>query len=634
MRRPTVPTLSFLHGAGCLALACLLGPGLGAPARAADPPLPEEKDWQNFKYQKSSDCTRCHVSPGANDTFDVALLIEYPIWKIYDKHAVAYAVLEGPRGQDIGKALGMNVTDPKTGCMNCHAMEHLAKQSEGGLDRFDGVSCGGCHGPSSKWIGDHDKPGWRKLSAEMKHAQGLRDLRHPEVRARLCASCHIGNAEEGKVVTHAMMAAGHPPLPPFETATFSRNMPQHWRDARNVPLFKNPTPETVANYHLEGIDYNRSKFALVGGVVAFRETLRLARDRADTDSKYPLAYWPELADGQGGEDLNAAAKKRWPEIALAHSDCYACHHDLRVPGIRAPRGFGYLLPGLDVKRAFPGRPLVRGWSTAALQAAAFHADKGKPDARLKDLRDKLNALTDACNAQPYGRPEAIKAATGALIAWCDTLAADVNKAGYDTDSVRDLMQHLCRLYAPDEAKADAKKPPVIPDYEQAREIASILEVLYEEYNLNGGKDDKAADALKQLRKDLNLTPFKVKDRAAIMMEVVKQTANQPNIDSKEFEAVAGYDPDNPQQARDRFNNAEALEKFKNNNFLNTIRGGLNNQKFNTLLREGKNAKGEEFKKLLKDLSDEETQTALDAVANYDAAKTQEQLRKFADALKK
>src|SRR5207247_1069835 len=153
--------------------------------------------------------------------------------------------------------------------------------------------------------------------------------------------------------------------------------------------------------------------------------------------------------------------------------------------------------------------------------------------RLKDLRDKLNALTEACNARPYGRPEDIKAATGALIAWCDTLAADVDKAPYDNDSVRDLMRHLCRLYAPDEEKADAKKAPVIPDYEQAREVASILEVLHEEYNLNGGKDDKAADALKQLRKDLNLTPYKVKDRAAIMLEVVKQTANQPNIDTKE-----------------------------------------------------------------------------------------------------
>jgi hypothetical protein len=628
-------------GAGCLALACLLWPGLVATVRAADPPLPEEKDWANFKYQKSADCTRCHVSPGANDPTDLSLLIEYPIWKIHDKHALAYAVIEGPRGQDIGKALHADLADPnwasKLGCMNCHAMEHLAKQSDGTLDKYDGVSCGGCHGPSSKWIGDHDKPAWRTKTPEFKHEQGLRDLRHPEVRARLCASCHIGNAQEGKVVTHAMMAAGHPPLPPLETATFSRNMPQHWRDARNVPLFKNPTPEMVKNYHLEDLAFNRSKFALVGGVVAFRETMRLAHDRADLASKYQLAYWPELADGQGGEDHNEAARKRWPEIALAHSDCYACHHDLKVPGIRAPRGFGYLLPGLDVKRAIPGRPLLRTWPTAALQAAAFHADKGKPEERLKALKAKLDALTDASNARPYGRPEDIRKATEDLIQWSNDLIKALEAARFDNDSVRDTMQYLARLYAPEEKKADDKTPAgrtVIPDFEQARTIASILEVLHEEYELNGGKDDNAQAALDQLREELRLTPYKLDKRLGIILEVVKQAINKPTIDTSAFVAVAGYDPTNRLQARERFTNKQLLEKLNDDTFLDQVRKNLKNDTFNRLLREGKNSMGEEFKTLLQKLSDEETQLALDAIANYDAAKVQAALRNFAAALKK
>ncbi len=49
-------------------------------------------------------------------------------------------------------------------------------------------------------------------------------------------SCHVGNATQGKVVTHPMFAAGHPPLPPIEVASFSKNEPQHWRDPRDVPF--------------------------------------------------------------------------------------------------------------------------------------------------------------------------------------------------------------------------------------------------------------------------------------------------------------------------------------------------------------------------------------------------------------
>ena len=71
----------------------------------------------------------------------------------------------------------------------------------------------------------------------------MRNLRDPVVRGDVCSSCHIGSAAEGKVVTHAMYAAGHPPLPNFELATFSRNLPQHWRDRRDVPFLADPPAE-------------------------------------------------------------------------------------------------------------------------------------------------------------------------------------------------------------------------------------------------------------------------------------------------------------------------------------------------------------------------------------------------------
>src|SRR5437763_622141 len=63
---------------------------------------------------------------------------------------------------------------------------------------------------------------WRSLKRpekEIKH--GMRDLWDPAKRTELCVSCHIGNEKEGKVLTHEMYVAGHPPLPSFDMATFS-----------------------------------------------------------------------------------------------------------------------------------------------------------------------------------------------------------------------------------------------------------------------------------------------------------------------------------------------------------------------------------------------------------------------------
>src|SRR5262249_39586398 len=156
----------------------------------------------------------------------------------------AFAVLEGSRGRRMSQLLtgDENITDfvlePEAGCLGCHSM-HFPGQEGDLFSRKDGVSCEGCHGPSSKWIGPHfaAPTTWRKKTPEQKYAEGMRDLRNPVVRATLCSSCHIGNAEEGKVVTHAMFAAGHPPLTGFEVATFSKNLPQHWYDLKDVPLF-------------------------------------------------------------------------------------------------------------------------------------------------------------------------------------------------------------------------------------------------------------------------------------------------------------------------------------------------------------------------------------------------------------
>src|SRR5262249_1964394 len=110
------------------------------------------------KYQDASACMECHTKPTRlnqeNKSLEFVLLTEYAIWKTYDKHAQAYVVLEGRRGQAMAKILNRDVRDAKTGCMNCHAMSNLfGERPVAELEKKlpDGVSCGGCHGPSEEW---------------------------------------------------------------------------------------------------------------------------------------------------------------------------------------------------------------------------------------------------------------------------------------------------------------------------------------------------------------------------------------------------------------------------------------------------------------------------------------------------
>ena len=52
----------------------------------------------------------------------------------------------------------------------------------------------------------------------------------------------------------------------------------------------------------------------------------LAQQRADFRATNKARLWPELATNTS--TLGTDPEKRWPEIAMAHSDCYACHHEL------------------------------------------------------------------------------------------------------------------------------------------------------------------------------------------------------------------------------------------------------------------------------------------------------------------
>jgi hypothetical protein len=638
MRRGSL-RLGFL-GAAAGALLLALG-GRAAGQRPGRPPA-------QFPYNGAEECKACHTQLTSGDqtgALTFVTLTEYAIWKTLDKHAQAYAVLKTERSQQMAKFLG-NVTDPKTGCLNCHAMNAL-KTNEA-VETFtpqDGVSCGGCHGPSSKWFAEHSVPAWRKNTPRQKAEKGMVDLRDPVVRATLCMSCHVGDASQGKVVTHAMFAAGHPPLPPFEVALFSRNLPQHWRDPGAVPFFHilkdvaalpakadrtGEVRDVLKRYQKAGVDNEevrrflalyptpeeagkvlaqypsfaqaralQTKLALVGNVVALRETLRLTAERAAPPSGANLGeVWPELARGpKPGEakpegDLRALAAERWPEVAMATSDCYACHHDLQYPGYRQKRGYGFRLPDGGWIPTTPGRPPVRAWPLALLGPELRFASPGQAafDKAAGLLKTDLSGLAQACDARPFGRPEDVAKAARKLVPWCDSLLKELSATRPGEKEVRRLLQELCGM----EAVAYA-------DYESARQIAAVAKVAFDELYPKGRGGPRAREILTALEKDLGLRPYTNREKR---QELIRKAIQ------KESPAAA---PGAEQffQSVEHIDDMDLLLKMIDNPFLAAVRR-IRNSTLNELLQTG-------VVKELEGLNNEELKTALQKISNYDPA---------------
>ena len=207
---------------------------------------------------------------------------EYVTWSRVDKHARAYKVLFNEQSARIAKNLGLgNAAEAKV-CLDCHA-HNVAKAQRGERFKFDdGVSCEACHGPSERWLPKHVEDG-------AKHAgnleAGLFPTDDPTERARLCLSCHFGNAD--RFVTHRMMGAGHPRLS-FELETFTTVEPAH---------FKIDSDWEKRKRLWDGV-----KVWAIGQALAVSETLDL------------------LTDPKRGRD------GFFPELVLF--DCHACHHPM------------------------------------------------------------------------------------------------------------------------------------------------------------------------------------------------------------------------------------------------------------------------------------------------------------------
>jgi hypothetical protein len=517
-------------------------------------------------YESALSCAACHAQPlgPMAKSLDLILLTEYSIWATHDKHAQAHAILKGPRSRKIAENLKQDVLKASTGCLACHSLNvprsRYVNQEED--LNIEGVSCNVCHGPSrgadgkGGWFEQHDDPPWRKLAAADKEALGLRDVRDPEKRAALCMSCHIGSAAEGKVATHAMFMAGHPPLPPFEVAAFSLNEPQHWRDAGDVKYFRQKlTPEVRSNYHLEQLDFRRTRQAVVGQVVALRETMRLVRDRSAAQSDDPGRTWPELRAQERGRPLTADG---WPEVALAHLDCYACHHELTTPASRQRRGFGYPLPGGGLTHVAPGRPLVRAWPLTALEVSLRAT--GKTDAHVPELTRAVTALARASANPPFGNQAAVHQAAHDLERWCDSVIPALRSQAYDEAQVLRLLRELPQL-------ATARHA----DYETARQLGALFDVIYQDWRDARKGPQQSLQAVEKQRRELsdylNLQPYTQRARRLeTMLDMVRTIdRKRTNIDDKDLQAFTAYIG---QIGKVRY--PDELTDMRGNNFLTAM----------------------------------------------------------------
>ncbi|MBB73162.1 MAG: hypothetical protein CMJ75_01470 [Planctomycetaceae bacterium] len=423
----------------------------------------QQVESQRRTYVGFAKCISCHNSgledavirlPGGLSravTDDQWILYrEFAIWSQSDKHGQAYAVLLNERSRKMGKLMGVREIHRDLRCLACHTGLPLADITldEQGMctselvqldDVRFGISCEGCHGSSGDrrdtkgWFFPHavqpttdlsdssTKDVWRFLAPQEKQeGYGYTDLRSPANRARACLSCHLGDAPSGRVVTHEMYAAGHPPLPGFEIGAFVQQMPRHWRhlSEKGAQLQQSFLASTRDPLFAEGVyrpdGLPKTTAALVGAMVSLGQSVTLLADLAEAKTNELLTQTPP-----------------WPD--LAQYDCFACHHELQPKGWRQFR---------HQRVGAPGRPLLREWPTALVRLAV-----GASGRNGEELQQRLNPLYAAAAARPYGDKVTLIQQARKVAAWATEVAADLEKQNLTPEAGQKLLSEICQIAA-------------------------------------------------------------------------------------------------------------------------------------------------------------------------------------------
>jgi hypothetical protein len=402
-----------------------------------------------FKSHAYSGWQNCHIchrlgdrgQPDDNQKLEILVAMnESTIWSKDDKHALAARVLVPDEATQnlafrMRQVYGQQAWEQvQSQCRACHVAGERTN------DQVLGVTCEACHGPAKDYVQPHweDRTTWRYLGPTEKENAGLVNLRDPVTKTETCLSCHLGSLAEGKLVTHDMYAAGHPPLPGFDTATFTLAMPVHWS-----PLHEKPD----ARYkQIHGADHNfapQTREVLLAGLTSLACYLELLADYSE----------------------EPAADSPWPELALY--DCFACHHDLQSRSWRQARGYG---------GNKPGRPPLRSWPKPLALLALQQIDAPA------ELHDKLAAVARSLDEQPFGDRKALGGSARAAAVEIRTAIASLraslaHESGESLDAarkrdlalVRELLGHICELAATEHR-----------DYDAARQLVWAFDRAYED----------------------------------------------------------------------------------------------------------------------------------------------------------
>jgi hypothetical protein len=378
-------------------------------------------------------------------------------WQFYDKadkHQIAYTQLARERSQNMIKLLGFKDKDATTvdACLRCHAVPEIGgvRMNVGFLS--EGVTCVACHGAYREWVGEHpdavvlrglQSPAKRPKDTlkdwldftrkEKEELKGMTDLWDPVRRVEICASCHVGSFKEKKVITHAMYAAGHPPLPSFEPATFSEFQPRHWQYLREK------APHRQARLQpFDHTDLEHAELAAISGPILLRESMRLFADEAKANRDDPAgAAWPDFA----------------------RYDCRACHHELKSDTNGQDRGGPTAL----------GRPGEPKWTHALTRLGisiltATAEDAARERSRYESL---VKAFQVAMRAEPFGNKGRLLGAAEDLVNWADKLINNRSRAPVDEKRARKVLAQLCE---------EAAKTSL--DYDGARQVAWAFRAIY------------------------------------------------------------------------------------------------------------------------------------------------------------
>jgi hypothetical protein len=341
-------------------------------------------------------------------------------------------------------------------CMSCHANWRTQDESpDPEVFKYGvGVGCESCHGPASAWRDPHDQKAWRLRSPQEKQAKfGMVDVRDPIQRSRQCFSCHIGSVEEGKVVTHKMYAAGHPPLPSIEVESFAQQMPSHWRSLDQKADFENRDgfeafyrfdPTTKEYFKWQPDELSHSRAVVLGGVMALRESIALLAAQA-VDETQP-----------------------WPPLEAF--DCASCHHDLRIDQPRTQLGFA----------SKPGRPPLNHWSPVLVKLGFASLLQGGDELmlRLDSWHTDRRSLRSVLDRTPFGdRAElanpAKDGAADRIVKTLDGLLAKIQSAPYDKRAAHRSLEMLLGRWP---QFFEPKKE--IVDFHGARQAGWAIRVFY------------------------------------------------------------------------------------------------------------------------------------------------------------